>query len=347
VSPTTTTRDELLRAALAAVLEPRVLHEDEAARAMHALLEPEAPAVLLAGLLVALRARGESAAELAGAARALLDHAPRVTRAAGPCVDTCGTGGDGRGSFNLSSATALLVAALGIPVAKHGNRAVSSRAGSSDFFAALGVPRPTSAGEAALRLARDGFVALHAPHFHPALAHLAPLRRELGVRTLFNLLGPLVNPARPSHQLVGAASPASARALAGALARLAVERAFVVHGAGGFDEATPTGPVLLLDVRPARVLEHALEPRDFGLARCSPEDLAGGDAGENAERLRALFRGERGPLRDALCLNAALVLLLLEREHAPRAALAAAAQALDGGRAREFLARVSDAGAMP
>jgi len=339
MNPATTT-SETLRAALAAVLEPRELGAGEAEAAVLALLEPTAPAALCAALLVALRARGESAAELAGAARALRARMSAVPRTAGPCLDTCGTGGDGRGSFNLSSATALLVAALGVPVAKHGNRAVSSPSGSSDLFAALGVAAPSAPEVAGRALSRDGFVYLHAPHFHPRLAGLAPLRRELGVRTLFNLLGPLVNPARPTHQLVGAPSPALARTLARALAELELERAFVVHGAGGFDEGTPTGPLLLLDVRAGDVRESVLEPQVFGLARCRPEELAGGDAAANAARLTALFSGERGPLRDALCLNAALCLLLLEREREPRAALAHAAAALDDGRARALLARL-------
>jgi len=335
-----TSASEILRAALAAVLEPRELQDEEAEAAVLALLEPEAPATLRAALLVALRVRGETPAELAGAARALQARMTPVPRAPGACLDTCGTGGDGRGSFNLSSATALLVAALGVPVAKHGNRAVSSRAGSSDLFAALGVPAPAEAEGAGRALARHGFVYLHAPHFHPRLAALAPLRRELGVRTLFNLLGPLVNPARPTHQLVGAATPALARTLARALSTLAPERAFVVHGAGGFDEATPTGPILLFDARPGDVRELVLEPCDFGLASCRAEDLAGGDAPANAARLEALLAGERGPLRDALCLNAALCLLLCEREHEPRAAREHAAAALDDGRARTLLARL-------
>jgi anthranilate phosphoribosyltransferase len=256
-------------------------------------------------------------------------------------VDTCGTGGDGKQSFNLSSAAALLVGALGVRVAKHGNRSVSSRCGSSDLFAALGVPAPTDPAAATAELARTGFVYLHAPFFHPALATLAPLRRELGVRTAFNLLGPLVNPAAPSHQLVGAASPTSARTLAGALARLGRARAFVVHGEGGFDEATPVGPFLTLEVDSAGVRERVLEPRDFGLARCRPEELTGGDAFENAMRLRALFHGERGPLRDALCLNAALVLLVTGLEREPRTAAERCARALDEGLASRCLARVT------
>lgn len=333
---------ETLRAALGRVLEREVLSEPDARAAFEALLAPETPAALQGAFLAALRTRGESALELAAAARTLLARCAALELPGDePVLDTCGTGGDGRGSFNLSSATALLAAALGVRIAKHGNRAVSSRSGSSDLFAALGVPAPATAGAARLAFARHGFVYLHAPHFHPALAGLATLRRELGVRTIFNLLGPLVNPARPRRQLVGAATLAGAHALAGALAQLGSERAFVVHGAGGFDEATPVGACVLLEVQAGQVRERVLEPHDFGLARCAPEDLAGGDARENAQRLRALFHGERGPLRDALCLNAALVLILAGREREAHAAAAASARALDDGRAAEFLAGVA------
>ena len=309
------------------------------------LLAAETPRALQAAFLTALRAKGESAEELAGLARVLLARARTPRLRARPLVDTCGTGGDGTKSFNLSSAAALLAAALDLPVAKHGNRAVSSRAGSADLFEALGVAFPADPAAAEAALARDGFVFLFAPHFHPALAALAPLRRELGVCTVFNLLGPLVNPARPTHQLIGAARPDVARRLARAASLLGLERAFVVHGEG-FDEATPCGPFELHALAHGALSEHRLAPEDFGLARCRPAELAGGDARENAARLVALFDGrERGPLRDAVCLNAALVLLLCAREHEPRAALRRAAEALDDGRAARLLARVRNGGA--
>jgi anthranilate phosphoribosyltransferase len=269
---------------------------------------------------------------------------PRATGAI--CVDTAGTGGDGTNSFNLSTAAALLAASLGVPVAKHGNRSVSSRCGSADLIEALGLPAPADPLEAGARLARDGFVFLFAPHFHPSLRALAALRRELGVRTVFNLLGPLVNPARPSHQLIGAASPELAARLARAAAELG-QRAFVVHGSG-FDEATPCGPFRVHVVGGTSSTERVLAPEEFGLARCAPADLAGGDAAASAARLRALFEGrEHGPVRDAVCMNAALVLLLLERETTPRAALRTAGAALDDGRAARFLARLAGTGGAP
>lgn len=329
-----------LRAQLEHLLEGRDLDPLEAEEALAELMAEATPRSLQAAFLAALRAKGETSAELAGFARGLLARARVVPRARDAlCVDTAGTGGDGTHSFNLSTAAALLVASLGIPVAKHGNRSVSSRCGSADLVEALGLPAPADPLEAGARLARDGFVFLFAPHFQPSLLALAALRRELGVRTVFNLLGPLVNPARPSHQLIGAASPELARRLALAAAELG-QRAFVVHGSG-FDEATPCGPFRVHVVAGASCTERALAPEDFGLPRCAPADLAGGDAHANAARLRSLFEDhEAGPVRDAVCLSAALVLLLLEREATPRAALRSAAAALDDGRAARLLARL-------
>lgn len=333
-----------LRAQLERVLEGRDLDPLEAEEALAELVTESTPRSLQAAFLAALRSKGETSAELAGFARGLLARARTVPRAHGAlCVDTAGTGGDGTHSFNLSTAAALLVASLGIPVAKHGNRSVSSRCGSADLVEALGLPAPADPLEAGAQLARDGFVFLFAPHFHPSLLALAALRRELGVRTVFNLLGPLVNPARPSHQLIGAASPELARRLARAAAELG-QRAFVVHGCG-FDEATPCGPFRVHVVAGAGCSERELVPEEFGLARCAPADLAGGDARANAARLVDVFEGrERGPVCDAVCLNAALVLLLLEREATPREALRAARAALDDGRAAGFLARLGGKG---
>ncbi len=330
-----------LRDDLEHLLAGRDLAAQAAERCLAELVDPATPRALQAAFLTALRAKGETPDELAGFARGLLARARSVPRPAGaPCVDTCGTGGDGSASFNLSTAAALLVASLGLPVAKHGNRAVSSLCGSADLIEALGLALPAGPGDASARLTRHGFVFLFAPHFHPATAALAVLRRELGVRTIFNLLGPLVNPARPSHQLIGAASSALAHRLARAAARLGSEHVFVVHG-DGFDEATPCGPFQLLEVGGGTLAEHRLAPEAFGLARCRPADLAGGDARANAARLEELLAGrERGPVRDALCLNAALVLLLTSRARSPRAALRTAAAALDDGRATRLLTRM-------
>jgi anthranilate phosphoribosyltransferase len=332
-------RGELERLLAGVDLEPQT-----AEGVLAGLVDDETPLALRAALVTALRAKGESADELAGFVLGLWARARAVPRRPGLCVDTAGTGGDGTQSFNLSTAAALLLAALGLPVAKHGNRAVSSRTGSADLVSALGLPSPADPLEAAAVVERDGFVFLFAPHFHPALASLAALRRELGVRTIFNLLGPLVNPARPSHQLIGAASPAAALRLAQASAALALSNVLVVHG-DGYDEATPTGPFRVFRPTAAGVDERLHSPEDFGLASCKRSELEGGDARANAERLERLFDGrERGPLADAVCLNAALVLLLAGEEREPRAAQRRARAALEDGRALRLLARLRAGG---
>jgi anthranilate phosphoribosyltransferase len=329
-----------LRAALEELLEGRDLEAASLAQAYDELVAPATPPALQAAFLTALRAKGEAPEELVGLARALLARATPFPLPTGLRVDACGTGGDGRGSFNLSTAAALLVAALGIPVAKHGNRAVSSRAGSSDLAVALGLPLASAARDVLRGLARSGFAFLHAPHFHPTLAALAELRRALGFRTVFNLIGPLVNPAHPTHALLGAPDPARARLLARAAAALGRSHVLVVHG-DGFDEATPCGEFLALEVQGGGLQERRFRPEDFGLARCSPAELEGGDGPANARRLEGLFAGrERGPLRDAVCLNAALVLLLVGSERDPRRAQAACRAALDDGRAARLLARL-------
>jgi anthranilate phosphoribosyltransferase len=334
-----------LRALLEGLLAGRDLEAAPAELLLERLLDASTPRSLAAAAIAALRAKGESATEIAAFARGLLGRAHLVPRRPGACLDTAGTGGDGTQSFNLSTAAALLLASLGVPVAKHGNRAVSSRAGSADLIEALGLSLPEEPETAASQLARDGFVFLFAPRFHPALAALAPLRSELGVRTIFNLLGPLLNPARPSHQLIGAPSQAAAMRLAEATGALGLERVFVVHGEG-FDEATPCGPFWLFVPGPAGVRAMKLGPADFGLEPCQPADLVGGDARANAERLERLFRGHAdGPLADAVCLNAALGLLLLEDVRAPRVALTAARRGLRDGRAARLLERLRTGGA--
>ena len=330
--------DACLRENLKRILEARLLDDAQAAEVFSALADAAASPVLKAGVLAALAARGTQAQELQAFARALLTAAQGPIEAPErPLVDTCGTGGDGSGSFNVSSACAVLVASMGIQVAKHGNRSISSLSGSADFYSALGVPQASTPQEVQRSLARSGFAFLFAPHFHPAMAGLADVRRELGIRTLFNLLGPLVNPARPSHQLIGCTDHASARLLAESSAQLGVQRAFVVVGFGGWDEATPCGPFELIEQSAGRVTERRWLPEDFGLERCAPGELVGADAEHNAQLLRQLFAGQRGALRDAVLLNAALVLLLVEAAEEPLQAIERAGQAIDSGRAGNFL----------
>jgi len=324
------------------VLRGGGLSVEEAEALMGALAEEAVHPALAGALLAALRARGERPQEVRGFARALRKRAldPGLTRP-GPYVDIVGTGGDGSGSLNLSTGAALLAAAAGLTVVKHGNRAVSSRSGSADVLEALGLTLSREGADAALTA--SGFTFLFAPHYHPAMKAVAPVRRAMGVRTIFNVLGPLVNPAAPSLMLVGAYSPAAARLMAEALSALDVERAYVVHGAPGWDEPTPVGPFLRLSVRPGVVVEETIDPLDYGVPRCAPEALAGGDAAENAAALTAVLRGERtGPARDALVLGCALALEIAGLASG-REATEAASAAIDDGRAATTLARLGGA----
>jgi len=326
------------------------LDEQAAGELMVALTREDLPPALAAALLAALRAKGETAAELRGFANAMrgLAHKPEI-RAGEPLLDIVGTGGDGSGSLNLSTGASLLAAACGVPVVKHGNRSVSSRSGSADMLEALGIRLPQNAAAAVACLAGAGYTFLFAPHFHPAMKAIAPVRRAMGVRTLFNLLGPLTNPAAPPYLLLGAFSETAARLMADAIAGFqGLRRGFVVHGAPGWDEATPVGPFLLIEVRDGKVSETTRDPAEWGLPRCTPEDLAGGDAAHNAMRLRAVFEGEEsGPHLDALLLNTALALELAGLAEGPAEAVAMARRAVLDGRAAALLDTLAQQGAEP
>ena len=301
-------------------------------------LDPAFAGALLAGL----RTKGETAAEIRGFARAMRELAVHPDIPAGaPIVDTVGTGGDGSGSLNLSTGTGLLAAASGSRVVKHGNRSVSSKSGSADMLECLGMPLPLHEKEAVDCLEATGFTFLFAPAYHPAMKSVMPVRGAMGVRTVFNILGPLTNPASPPFQLIGAFSPETAKLMADALAGLDIERAFVVHGEPGWDEATPAGDFLLYDVRPGNVTETTRSPEDYGLARCAPEDLKGGDAEHNARELVRVFTGEdKGAHRDALLMGTSLMLEVQGSAKDPVDGVQQAATAIDDGRAADFLARL-------
>lgn len=335
-----------LRSLLSEVLEGAPLTGGRARAAIDGLCSPEADTALQVGLLTALRARGETAAEVGDLARALRDKArgPICSERA-PLLDTCGTGGDGSDSVNLSTLAALTVAAAGVAVAKHGNRAVSSRCGSADLVTALGIPLQEVPADASRALDHEGFAFLFAPAFHPAAGAVAPARKLLKARTVFNLLGPLVNPARPTHQVLGACDEPTAELLAEALATLDVRRAYVVHGSPGWDEATPCGPFLRLTVEGGAVHSERIDPRVYGIERCSPQDLAGGDVARNAHLAREMLGGAAGPIRDAVLLNAALALEVVGAETDPRAAFARAAEAIDSGAALALVDRLGGASA--
>ena len=333
-----------LRRLLERVLERGDLTETEAADTLRALTDPAFPPALAGALLAALRSKGVVADELRGFARAMRELArrPMVDPALqARAIDIVGTGGDASGSVNISTGTSLLVAACGMPVIKHGNRSISSRSGSADVLEQLGLPLPLDETRAGACLAATGFTFLFAPHYHPAMKAIGPVRQALGVRTLFNVLGPLTNPAAPPFMLVGAYSEPMAKLMAEALAGLpGVRRAFVVHGAGGWDEPTPIGPVTLFEVQGGTGTVHRSlrTPADYGLATCTPQDLAGGDAAANAASLRAVLEGsDRGPHRDALCMGAALALEVAGAVKTPAEGVAQAAAAIDDGRAAAVL----------
>ena len=324
-----------VRAALAAVVEGRTLTMEEAHGAMGSVMDGEATPAQLAALLVALRMRGETIEELAGFARAMRDRVVPVDAPEGT-IDTCGTGGDRSGTFNISTAAALVVAAAGVPVAKHGNRAITSQSGSADVLEALGVRTDHDAASAGAALRDHGFAFLFAPTFHPAMKHAGPTRREIGVRTAFNLLGPLTNPAGARRQVVGVADPTVAPRLADVLRLLAVERAFVVHG-DGLDELPLDGSGVLYHASPDEVVRHEIDARKLGLAAAPTSALAGGDPATNARLLEAVLHGESGARRDVVLLNAGAALLAAGRVEQLEGGLELAALTIDAGLASQLL----------
>ena len=336
-----------MRELLEQLLQPADLTEAEAAQLLRALTQPELPPAMAGALLVALRAKGVNADELRGFARAMRELARRPQfDVGGDAIDIVGTGGDASGSVNISTGTALLVAACGVPVIKHGNRSISSRSGSADVLEQLGLKLPLDEAAAGACLAATGFTFLFAPHYHPAMKTLAPVRQALGIRTVFNILGPLTNPAEPPFHLIGAFSLEIAELMAKTLAGMRLKRAFVTHGSNGWDEPTPIAPFTLFDVWDGRVARRECDVADFGLARCDAAALAGGDAVFNARALAAVLRGDdRGAHRDTLLMGAALALEVTGRAASARDGVARAAEAIDSGVAAQLLQRLAAFGA--
>lgn len=328
-----------MRELLQRLIDAQDLDEAGAGALLAALTDPDTPPTTAGALLVALQAKGVTARELRGFALGMRARARRPTIAAGAAtLDIVGTGGDRSGSVNLSTGSALLAAACGARVVKHGNRSVSSRTGSADVLEALGLTLPLDERAAGELLETCGFTFLFAPYYHPAMKAIGPVRAALGVRTVFNILGPLMNPAEPAYHLIGAYSPAVAQLMAETLAGMPIERAFVVHGAEGWDEPTPVGSFMLLDVRPGKVVETVRHPEEAGLARCAAAALSGEDAAFNAAKLTRTLRGEdRGALRDTLTLGAGLALELMGEAPHLRDGIARAAAAIDDGRAARVL----------
>lgn len=324
-------------ATLAALLERRDLPAVHICELMHGILGGSWGDVEMGALLVALHAKGETAEELAAAAAVLREYCVPLAPGRKDVLDTCGTGGDGACTFNISTAAALVAAGAGVPVVKHGNRAISSRSGSADVLAALGVRLEMDASTARRCLERAGMAFCLAPQFHPRMKHIGEVRRRLGVRTLFNCLGPLANPAGAAYQLLGVGRPEWLDRMAAALARLGTRRALLVCGRDGLDEVSLSGPTLVREVVGGDVAMREWTPEDFGLAPCRLEELRVAGAEESAAVIRAVLNGEEGPAQRMVLANTAAALVAAERVTSLKEGVAVAAASIDDGRASHVL----------
>ena len=326
------------KALLGRVAAGERLSEADAADAFDAMMSGDATPAQMGGFLMALRVRGETVDEITGAARTMRAKALSIEAPPG-AIDTVGTGGDGAGTFNISTTAALVVAGCGVPVAKHGNRNFSSRSGSADILSALGVNIDADPALVRRAMVEAGIGFLMAPRYHSAMRHVGPTRVELGTRTIFNLLGPLSNPAGATRQLVGVFAPTWVKPIAEVLAKLGSERAWVVHGEG-LDELTTTGTTLVADLKDGKVSTFEATPEQAGLPRARLADLRGGDPASNAARLRAILGGEQGPLRDIVLYNSAAALIIAGKVPDLRSGVALAATSIDEGSARRALDRL-------
>ncbi len=330
-----------IREAIAAVVARRDLTQAEAASVMEEIMSGTATPAQIGAFLTALHIKGETDAEIAGMAAVMREKATHVYFD-GPVLDTCGTGGDGAQTFNISTVAAFVAAGAGLTVAKHGNRAMSSVCGSADVLEGLGVQIELDAEGVSRCLREAGIGFMFAPKFHPAMRFAGPVRREIGIRTVFNILGPLTNPARARYQVLGVASAALAEKLANALSRLETIHALVVHGDGGVDELTLSGPNLIFEVRAGQpIRQFWVAPEDVGLARAPREALRGGDVATNVAIARAILSGEdRGPRRDVVLFNAAAAMVAGDLAPDIATGVAMARSSVDSGRALERLNRM-------
>ncbi len=336
----------MIQAALGDLLDGRDLGRDRAREVMAEIMRGEATQAQIGGFLVALRLKGETADEIAGCAEAMREHVLPVQPDRTDLVDTAGTGGDGARTINISTAAAIVAAAAGAGVAKHGNRAVSSACGSADVLEALGFGLEQPPERIARSIDELGFGFMFAPAHHPAMRHAAPVRRELATRTVFNVLGPLTNPAGARAQVIGVYSRPLVRTIADVLAQLGASRAFVVHGAHGIDELSPAGPNDVCEVVNGEVRERVIDPVELGIERGDPDELRGGTPAENAAAIREVFAGAPGARRDAILLNAAGAIAAAGHAEDLREGLALARRAVDSGEAAarlDELARFSNA----
>ena len=326
----------MIRDAIGKLVEGQSLSEEEARAVMGEVMAGEATPAQIAAWLVALRLKGETPEELLGMVRAMRERAVPVETAGDP-IDTCGTGGDASGSYNISTASAIVAAAAGIKVAKHGNRSASSKCGSADVLEALGVRIALTPQQASRCLDEAGITFLFAQAYHPAMKYVAPVRTEIGVRTVFNFLGPLANPAGVRRQVLGVALSEIAPKMASILNDLGAVHALVVHGEDGMDEVSLAGATSVYEVRDGTVRSYAITPEELGLPRAGRSDLAGGDRDENAAIIRRLLDGERGPKRDALLANASAALLVGDKAKDWKEGVALAADVIDSGAAKQKL----------
>ncbi|MBF0348812.1 MAG: anthranilate phosphoribosyltransferase [Magnetococcales bacterium] len=327
-----------LVAAITKLLDHQDLSQEEARSVMERIMTGEATPAQIAAYVIALRMKGETVDELAGSAQAMRDQAVKVVVAGAPLIDTCGTGGDGRGTFNISTTAAFVVAACGVTVAKHGNRSISSKCGSADLLKALGVKIEVTPDVVARCLSEAGIGFLFAPSHHGAMKHAAQPRKELGVRTIFNLLGPLTNPASATCQLMGVFDGRWTEPLARVLGRLGLRRAMVVHGMDGLDEITTTTSSRISELKTdGTVVTWQVEPEQWGMTRAAPADLAGGDAEENAAISRAILSGAMGPGRDIVLVNAGAALYVADVVADVVTGIRRAARAIDLGEAKNRL----------
>jgi anthranilate phosphoribosyltransferase len=332
----------VIREAIKKVVTGQHLAENEAGEVLEEIMDGAATPAQIASFLTALHLKGETVEEITGFARVMRRRATPVRSSFQMLLDTCGTGGDGASTFNISTTAAFLLAGAGLPVAKHGNRSVSSRCGSADVLEALGVRVDLEPGATEECLSQVGIAFLFAPLLHKAMGNAAGPRREIGIRTIFNILGPLTNPAGAQAQVLGVYNPSLTEIVARVLARLGSTRAFVVHGAGGLDEVSLAGPTVLCEVKNGSVRKGVLEPEKFGFAYAPVSALAGGSAEENALIIRSVLSGEKGPRRDAVVLNAALGLVAGERAGEIKSAIRVAEESIDSGAALGKLEELVD-----